>query len=72
MELAGGRMVGVEALVRWRRADGGGLVPPADFIPVAEETGLIAPIGDWVLRTACAEVARWQELAELTGIRLEG
>ncbi|MBD0272471.1 MAG: EAL domain-containing protein, partial [Acetobacteraceae bacterium] len=53
-----GFVSGVEALLRWRRADGG-LVPPADFIPAAEETGLIAPIGDWVLRTACAEVARW-------------
>jgi diguanylate cyclase (GGDEF)-like protein/PAS domain S-box-containing protein len=53
-----GRVSGVEALLRWRRADSC-LVPPADFVPLAEETGLIAPIGDWVLRTACAEVARW-------------
>jgi diguanylate cyclase (GGDEF)-like protein/PAS domain S-box-containing protein len=53
-----GRVNGVEALLRWRRPDGG-LVAPADFVPLAEETGLIAPIGDWVLRRACAEVARW-------------
>ncbi|MCI3133158.1 EAL domain-containing protein [Phenylobacterium aquaticum] len=49
---------GFEALVRWNHRTRGA-VPPADFIPVAEETGLIMPIGDWVLREACAEAASW-------------
>ncbi len=53
-------LVGFEALVRWRHPDRG-LVPPLDFIGIAEETGLIAPIGSWVLRTACAELAGWPE-----------
>jgi len=60
-----GRISGVEALLRWRRPDGG-LVSPADFVPIAEETGLIVPIGDWALRTACAEVARWPSADSLS------
>jgi diguanylate cyclase (GGDEF)-like protein/PAS domain S-box-containing protein len=47
-----------EALLRWNRANCG-LVSPADFIPIAEETGLIVPIGEWVLRKACEEAAKW-------------
>jgi diguanylate cyclase (GGDEF)-like protein len=53
-------IIGFEALVRWRHPERG-LVPPMAFIGIAEETGLIAPIGGWVLRTACAELAGWPE-----------
>jgi EAL domain-containing protein (putative c-di-GMP-specific phosphodiesterase class I) len=49
----------VEALVRWQRASGD-LIPPAGFIPLAEETGLIVPMGRWILRTACAQAAEWR------------
>ncbi len=52
------RIVGVEALVRWR-PPGGELIPAARFIPVAEETGLIIPLGEWVLREACAQMKAW-------------
>lgn len=52
--------VGFEALLRWRHPRRG-LVPPLEFVPLAEETGLIIPIGRWVLRKACATVARWRE-----------
>jgi diguanylate cyclase (GGDEF)-like protein len=57
--LPGGELHGVEALVRWRRPDTGELVAPGDFIALAEETGLISSLGDWVLRTAVRDVGGW-------------
>ncbi|MBV9561366.1 MAG: EAL domain-containing protein, partial [Bradyrhizobium sp.] len=64
ISLEDGRITGCEALVRWRHPDRG-MVSPAEFIPIAEETSLINELGEWVLATACAEAATWPE-----GIRL--
>lgn len=60
VDLTTGKIIGMEALIRWQHPERG-VVSPADFIPVAEETGLIIPIGEWVLRTACAQAKAWQD-----------
>src|SRR5262249_34899411 len=59
VSLKTGRLAGFEALVRWNHPRRG-MISPADFIPVAEETGLIVPIGQWVLEEACKKVKEWQ------------
>ena len=60
MDMRTGSIVGLEALIRWNHVEKG-YIPPNDFIPLAEEIGLIIPIGDWVFRKACQQITRWQK-----------
>jgi EAL domain-containing protein (putative c-di-GMP-specific phosphodiesterase class I) len=66
--IASGKIIGAEALVRWRHPERG-LVPPAEFIPLAEATGLVVQVGEWVLEAACAQAQVWKD-AGLPPIRL--
>lgn len=59
VDLSSQRIIGAEALLRWSN-EHLGFISPAEFVPIAEETGLIVPIGEWVLRTACIEAAKWK------------
>jgi EAL domain-containing protein (putative c-di-GMP-specific phosphodiesterase class I) len=59
LDLTNGRISGLEALLRWQHPQLG-RVPPGEFISILEETGLIVPVGEWVVRTVCEELKHWQ------------
>ncbi len=69
VDLKTGTVIGVEALLRWKHPTMG-LIPPVTFIPIAEECGLILEIGEWVLRSACAQAKIWHETSEFPDIKM--
>jgi len=69
IELASGRITGFEALLRWTDAELGA-VPPGEFIPISEQTGLIETLGEWVMRTVCHEICRWERVVGPLGLRV--
>lgn len=64
-----GHIAGAEALVRWEHPKRG-IISPMEFIPVAEETGLIIPLGEWIMKTACAQLAAWSHIPEMADITI--
>lgn len=69
VQLGSGKIVGVEALLRWNDPERG-MVMPATFIPAAEDTGLIVPLGEWVLNAGCAQLREWQKQGRANGMTL--
>ncbi len=69
VQMAHGEIVGTEALVRWRHPQRG-MVPPVEFIPLAEETGMILSLGAWVLETACKQLTQWSTRPHLSGLSI--
>ncbi len=74
LDLKSGKVIGAEALLRWFKPDnskeGGSYIPPFEFIPVAEQSGLIVPIGEWVMRTACEAAVEWEKTHGFKGVRI--
>ncbi len=74
LDLRTGQVIGAEALIRWFRRDnskeGGKFISPVEFIPIAEQSGLIVPIGEWVMRHACREAKKWHDMGHMIRIAI--